>query len=110
MQMYVLDGKTPVVEKDPIVWSKFSDNSSAKRVGLTPVGPVTVSTVFLGLDHQYGDGPPMLFETMAFRGDYEDWEEYQTRCSTWEEAERMHQDAVEYFKERYKDHKDEDDK
>lgn len=25
-----------------------------------------VSTVFLGLDHQYGEGPPLVFETMVF--------------------------------------------
>ena len=29
---------------------------------------VTVSTVFLGLDHSFGDGPPLLFETMIFGG------------------------------------------
>ena len=28
-----------------------------------------VSTVWLGLDHNYlGDGPPLIFETMVFRG------------------------------------------
>lgn len=26
-----------------------------------------VSTVFLGLDHQFGQGPPLLYETMTFR-------------------------------------------
>ena len=25
-----------------------------------------LSTVFLGLDYQYGDGPPLIFETMRF--------------------------------------------
>jgi hypothetical protein len=25
-----------------------------------------VSTVFLGLDHQFGKGPPLIFETMVF--------------------------------------------
>jgi hypothetical protein len=25
-----------------------------------------VSTVFLGVDHNWGDGPPLLFETMVF--------------------------------------------
>ena len=28
-----------------------------------------VSTVWLGLNHQYGDGPPLIFETMVFGGD-----------------------------------------
>lgn len=25
-----------------------------------------VSTVWMGLNHQYGDGPPLIFETMVF--------------------------------------------
>jgi hypothetical protein len=28
-----------------------------------------LSTVWLGLDHQYGDGPPLIFETMLFAPD-----------------------------------------
>lgn len=28
-----------------------------------------VSTVFLGLDHSFGDGPPLIFETMVFPPD-----------------------------------------
>lgn len=43
-----------------------------RRVALTKVTggnpPHTweVSTVHLGLDHGYGDGPPLIFETMVF--------------------------------------------
>jgi len=37
-------------------------------------------------------GPPLLFETMIFNGP--DDGEYQERCSTWEEAEAMHERAV----------------
>lgn len=25
-----------------------------------------VSTIWLGINHQYGDGPPLIFETMVF--------------------------------------------
>jgi hypothetical protein len=32
-------------------------------------GNIGISTVFLGLDHRhFGDGPPLLFETMVFGG------------------------------------------
>jgi hypothetical protein len=31
----------------------------------------TVSTVFLGLDHNYGSGPPVLWETMVFGGPFD---------------------------------------
>jgi hypothetical protein len=51
---------------------------------------VEVSTVFLGLDHAWGKGPPMLFETMIFGGEHD---QYQERCSTWEQAEEMHRRA-----------------
>lgn len=53
---------------------------------------VFISTVFLGLDHAWGHGSrPILFETMIFGGKYS---EYQDRCCTYEEAEDMHEKAV----------------
>lgn len=42
-----------------------------KRVAKTTVGPAWVSTVFLGLDHAYGGGPPVLYETMIFEGKHD---------------------------------------
>lgn len=36
------------------------------RIAESTVGEMWVSTVFLGLDHAYLDGPPLLFETMVF--------------------------------------------
>lgn len=61
-----------------------------------PLSKARVSTVFLGLDHNHlNDGPALLFETMIFpEGSYA--EMYQRRCSTWEEAEEMHKEAVLY--------------
>ncbi|MDX1247536.1 hypothetical protein GHK05_20720 [Sinorhizobium meliloti] len=58
-------------------------------MALTETENWQVSTVFLGLDHQFGRGPPLLFETMAFRkggGDCEQCERY----STWDDAEAGH--------------------
>jgi hypothetical protein len=42
-----------------------------RRVALTEdlPGGVRVSTVFLALDHSFGDGPPVLWETMVFPAD-----------------------------------------
>ena len=52
------------------------------------VGDVTVSTAFLGLDHQFADaGPPHLFETLVFGGPFDG---EMDRCATWEGAEKMH--------------------
>ncbi len=56
-------------------------------------GEVSVSTVFLVLDHNHArGGKRLLFETMIFGKDYEG--DYQTRCSTWEEALEMHEKAL----------------
>jgi hypothetical protein len=38
----------------------------AQDVVLIHDEPVWVSTVFLVLDHNFGDGPPLLYETMTF--------------------------------------------
>lgn len=59
-----------------------------RRVALTEIESVHVSTVFLGLNHARDDGPPMLFETMVFDGPLSD---EQDRCSTYDEAEAMHE-------------------
>lgn len=63
-----------------------------QRVGRTTVGDFNVSTVWLhGIDHGYGDGPPILFETMVFGGDFD---QELRRYSTEEEAMRGHLAAV----------------
>lgn len=52
---------------------------------------VTVSTVFLGVGFGFGTYPPKLFETMIFGGKLDD---YQRRCSTWEDSLLEHERAV----------------
>lgn len=57
-------------------------------------GGARVSTVWLGLDHQFGDGPPLIFETMVFPAESSmdlDCERY----STEEEAKAGHSAMVE---------------
>lgn len=54
---------------------------------------VRVSTVFLGLNHAWGeDMPPILFETMIFGGEHD---QYQERYNTWDEAVEGHKRAME---------------
>ena len=87
---YILDGHNPVEEPDLMTWGLWMEHAD-RRVAHTVQLELSVSTVFLGLDHQYGDGPPLLFETMAFfNGQSED----QDRYSTWEEAEKGHAEMV----------------
>lgn len=65
-----------------------------------------VSTVWLGLDHSFSwtsDKPnpaPLIFETMIFRMGVKARDnslDYQTRCSTEEQAKQMHQDAIDWL-------------
>lgn len=55
-----------------------------------------VSTVFLGLDHGWGEGPPILFETMVFGGPLD--QEMERYC-TWDEAVAGHERWVQRVKE-----------
>ena len=86
---YILQGKK-VVPADLMTWAKWFETGD-RHVANTAIGDVRVSTVFLGLDHSFGHGEPLLFETMIFGGEHND---YQTRCSTWEQAEAQHAEAV----------------
>ena len=87
---YILDGKN-AVSADLITWAKWLETAE-RHVAKTAVSDtVNVSTVFLGLDHSFGGGPPLLFETMILGGEHD---KYQDRYETWEQAEVGHQKAV----------------
>lgn len=58
-----------------------------RRVARTVIGDITVSTVWLGLDHDFRTGVPIIFETMTF-GD--PWTNEMDRYSTEEQAMRGH--------------------
>jgi hypothetical protein len=88
------------------------------RVDETQVGPWWISTVWIGLDHNFGlGGPPIIYETMIFfHGDtevdgeevkVEDWgEEYMERYATREAAQAGHDRAVEHAKHMMKGDQD----
>jgi hypothetical protein len=92
---YDMDGK-PL---GPNEWSKsFSADDRIIKQETLPNGRY-VSTVWLGIDHRFGDdGPPLIFETMLFdakdsKGLGEDLD--MDRYSTHEEAVAGHQRMVE---------------
>lgn len=87
---YVLDGKIPRQVATAREWSDEFEQGT-RRVARDVIGDVTISTVFLGLNHNWGEGPPLLFETMIFGGPH-DGDCF--RCSTWEEAEAQHKMAL----------------
>lgn len=69
-----------------------------KRVGRrTKIGEAEVSTVFLSVDHNWGGGPPILFETMIFGNAAFDG--FQDRYHTWDEAAAGHKRVVAALRE-----------
>jgi len=99
---YIL-GEDHVPERvhDVVTWGEAFGTMN-RRVAFDEVAPgVTVSTVFLAIDHAMGFGPPELFETMVF--DNDDDEEME-RYATWDEAVAGHQRMVERVRERLRAH------
>lgn len=97
--LYVLDRNNDARKVNDVAeWGKSFEkgvDSKKHRVNETFINKVRISTVFLGIDHQWGDGPPLIYETMVFGGKHD---EYQNRCSNWEQAEKMHDEAVRMVK------------
>lgn len=97
---YILEGKEPK-EATLQEWGNWF-NTADRHVDRTQINGKDVSTVFLGLDHNYGPGTtPVLFETMIFGLDGHD--EYCERYCTWEEAEAGHAKAIQWVKDGCKD-------
>jgi len=75
---YVLDDNgEPVPEPDLMKWAACFEEDEKRRLAFDEIGEVHVSTVFLGLDHSFGDGQPILWETMIFGGKHD---EYQSKA------------------------------
>jgi hypothetical protein len=77
----------------PVTLVEWAENG-IEQIARDERDGILVSTVHLGLNHQYGDGPPLIFETMIFWPDGDDHDEYQERYSTREEALEGHKTAV----------------
>lgn len=99
---YILDGHRPVPCENLLRWARWLQTAD-RIVARTKIGPLLVSTVFLGLDHDLlgRNGLPLVFETMIFgtdaAGDFV--ESFCERYSTWGGAERGHRAAVEMAQE-----------
>lgn len=92
---YILDNKRATPVADVMTWGRWLETAD-RKVARDEIGDVSVSTVFLGLDHNLGEGRPHLFETMIFGGEHD---QFQVRCTTWDEAEEQHARAVRMVKE-----------
>ena len=83
-------------------WLEKADRKICRDQSFGDDGFVTVSTVFLGLNHSFGEGSPVLFETMIFGGEHND---LQTRYHTRAEAEQGHEDIVNMLQSYYSTNK-----
>lgn len=120
MGSYILLDRSTLFEVDNLTWAYWIEAERKKpfgqglwKVGQTAIpGWGSVSTVFLGLDHGWGnEDKPVVFETMAFwRPRRVPWpfgsqkrrsmreEAGQWRYATWREAEAGHQLAAQFFR------------
>lgn len=89
---YILDETgVPVPEPDLMVWGRWFENADNRVVQRTEIGAVAVSTVFLGLDHAFGQGAPLLWESLVFGGPRDgEMRRYATRAA----AEQGHAELV----------------
>lgn len=78
-------------------WGELMQDMEYKRVGLTEdlKDGVYVSTVWIGMDHSFVKGPPLIFESRAFKDvGVESRERDLDRYATLAEAEDGHRRMV----------------
>ena len=90
---YILDKDNNPVPATTLQWGEWLQEDRRRKIvaKTTLNNGYRVSTVFLGLDHNYSDtGPPLLFETMIFPEEGMG-ELYMERYSTWDKALAGHE-------------------
>ena len=90
---YILKNKEAIAV-DTATWARWFEKADL-HVAEDEIGDVRISTVFLGLDYQRHNGPPLIFATFVFGGNFDGKRE---RYSTWKEAIIGHKKMVEILK------------
>lgn len=68
LEFYDRQGKPITLEE----WGVLAEDDNYRRVARTEVGHIVISTVWLGLNHNWWPGsPPVFFETMIFGGPHD---------------------------------------
>lgn len=79
---------TPVEVREWAKWYENADRSIAKYA----FDKYDLSAVFLGINHNYGEGPPLIFEMMIFKkGTYDEvfCERFSTKSETLLRAQEL---------------------
>jgi hypothetical protein len=96
---YILDNERRPARTDILTFAAWYENFDNRRVAETFTEHHHISTVFLGFDHGWGDGPPVLFETMVFGKDEnrhvdDAATDIMCRYVSWDDAETGHKTVV----------------
>ena len=89
MTRYILDDSgNPVPCPDLLTWVRWFETAGDRVIAQDTVDPkIMVSTVFLGLDHNFSHGEPILWETLIFGGPHDgEGDRYTSRA----DAEKGH--------------------
>lgn len=88
---WILDTEHTPIETDATTWATWFEDFTHRRITQTTLpNGMWVSTVFLGFDHSFGEGPPILFETMVFKSPQDLDEQDMDRYASYTEAEAGH--------------------
>jgi len=92
---YRLNGRSPVACRNQLEWGGWFETADRAVARTVLASGRVISTVFLGIDHAFSGGPPLLFETMVFEPDGTSSDEFDTaRCGTWGHAEQLHRHMI----------------
>ena len=92
MAWYILDENNKPVRSTIIQYGEWlEENPERKAVKQEHIGDVRISTVFLGLDYAWHSDIPLLWETMIFKGEHD---QYMDRYTSYEDALEGHQTAL----------------
>lgn len=90
-----------IVQVSFLEWALWFEDATSRVVDSTYVGKVHISSVFLGIDHNFSfddlvNHRPILFESMVFGGKLD---QFQWRYSTLGETKRGHYELVNAVRE-----------
>lgn len=95
---HLFDKKTKALHltSDDQEFSRWFLDIDNRTVGKIKRGEHTVSTVCLGMDSSMVNDPPLIFQTMVYKGD---WAEigYRKDYATYTEARKGHKEAVKWL-------------
>ena len=92
MAWYILDENNKPIRSTIVDCGKWlEENPERKAVKQEHIDDVFISTVFLGLDHSWNSDTLVLWETMIFGGEHD---QYMDRYSSYEDALEGHQTAL----------------